>query len=179
MRSLYLDPLVRILEQQNGKNTQTEKRGVYAANKDTTLALLIDIKDNTTATLPVLQAQLKPLLDDGWLSFATTREFAPRPITIVASGNTPFDLVLGNPSPHDSIQRAIFFDAHLRDLIASPLVLSPYNSRNSYYASVPFDQAIGKSWVGKVSKDQVKTVEEQTKKAKEMGLKARYYSTKS
>lgn len=158
LRSLYLDPLTRLLEHQNGT--------IYITDPETPLVLLIDIKTDGAATWPPLMQQLEPLRDKGWLSNHNGTSPVTGPITVVGTGNTPFDMVLSNTA------RDVFFDAPLNHLSSSI-----YNTTNSYYASIALGAAIGRTWLGRLSAGQERTVDAQTQLAAQHGLKARYWDT--
>lgn len=167
LRSLYIDPLVRILEQQNKYHPAAATSvGVFDSSPSTSLILLIDMKSDGFATWPVLSAQLEPLREKGSLTIYNGSALVPGPITIVGTGNTPFDLVLNMTT------RDIFFDAPL-----ASLSFGVYNATNSYYASSSLAAAVGKTWFGRLSSRQLRTVEAQTRSARESGLKPRYWDT--
>lgn len=167
LRSLYIDPLARILEQQNKYHPAAATSvGVFDSSPSTSLILLIDMKSDGFATWSTLSAQLEPLREKGLLTIHNGSALVPGPITIVGTGDTPFDLVLNMTT------RDIFFDAPL-----ASLSLDVYNATNSYYASSSLGAAVGKTWFGRLSSRQLRTVEAQTRLAREFGLKARYWDT--
>ncbi|KAL9629456.1 MAG: hypothetical protein Q9164_006873 [Protoblastenia rupestris] len=167
LRSLYIDPLTRVLEQQNkGRPTAATATGVFDSSPSTSLILLIDMKSDGLAIWSVLSAQLEPLREKGLLTIHNGSALIPGPITVVGTGNTPFDLVLNMTT------RDIFFDAPL-----TSLSLSIYNATNSYYASSSLGAAVGKTWFGRLSSMQLRTVEAQTQSARDVGLKPRYWDT--
>ncbi|OAG02967.1 uncharacterized protein CC84DRAFT_1096648 [Paraphaeosphaeria sporulosa] len=194
--SMYVDPLMRIVDQQNTPNTPFEtvsksglKNGVFEMDPTQTVVLLVDFKNDGHALYPVVSSQLEPLRQKGYLSYYDGHTIVPGPITIVATGNAPFDLVTRN-----STHRDIFFDAPLAGL--SPLSsqttdhaskraggqgtvgttpLSTFDLTNSYYASVDFKKAVGWCWFGRVSATQRELIRAQIRAAKERGLKSRYW----
>ncbi|KAG7002382.1 hypothetical protein G7Y79_00027g060740 [Physcia stellaris] len=102
LRRLYVDPLVSILE---GQNPVTEfydgeaeggkrKMGVFDTDPDQTLVLLIDFKTEGHETWPSVVAALEPLRERGYLSHRNGSTVVEGPITVVATGNAPFELVL-------------------------------------------------------------------------------------
>lgn len=108
--SLYVNPLVEILERQN-PNTQFYNgthHGVFDEDPSQTLTLLIDLKTNGPETWPYVISQLKPLRERGWLTHFKDGKIVERPITVVGTGNTPFDLLTANETYRDT-----FFDAPL------------------------------------------------------------------
>ena len=98
------------------------------------------------------------------------------PIKVVGTGNTPFDLLSSNETYRD-----IFFDAPLDQLWGedAPADIEKYTSQNSDYASVSFDVAIGKLYMGVMTPAQVRTVRGQVQAAQSKGLRARYWDTPS
>jgi len=182
-RQLYLQPLVYILDEINKSNpkdalsTQTiqQATGIYDASPNTTLVLLLDFKNSASKTdiWTAVQEHLQPLREMSYLTYwnGTSKERVLGPITVVATGEAPFDLIndsKSNPS-HD-----VFFDAPLNQL--SSTVSSPYTMANSYYASVSLSKAVGKVWLGLTS-SQLRTVELQVKNAEDIGLLSRYWDT--
>ncbi|KAL8930570.1 MAG: hypothetical protein Q9208_000440 [Pyrenodesmia sp. 3 TL-2023] len=115
LASLYVDPLVRILENQNpatrfhpqGNSTH---HGVFDTDPEQSLTLLIDFKTSGTVLFPHIVSALEPLRSRGYLSHRNGSAIVSRPIIVVGTGNTPFNLVdsAGSNPHHD-----IFFDAPL------------------------------------------------------------------
>jgi hypothetical protein len=108
--SLYIDPLVKILKDQN---PQTEfyngtNHGVFDEDPDVSLTLLVDVKTSGAETWPWVLKQLEPLRSRGWLTYVENGEVHKRPITVVGTGNTPFDVLTQNTTYRDA-----FFDAPL------------------------------------------------------------------
>lgn len=142
LRSLYLEPLQRILEEQNVGTSS--RRGVYDLAPEQTLVLLVDFKSSGPDAFAEMDAQLELLRDLDFLTYwdGTTRIM--RPLTIVASGNSNFDSVLALNATH----RDIFWDAKLERLVAlddsfdneSPTY--KFNQSNSYFASTEFKNAM-------------------------------------
>lgn len=212
-RSMYVDPLIRILDHQNTVNSKfsssldSAKNGVYEVDPKQTLVLLVDFKNDGHDIYPVVSEQLAPFREKGYLSYFDGKNTVPGPITVVATGNAPFDLITANTTYRD-----IFFDAPLDRLYEEPsddpetshptasVELhrqkppvtkregqgtvgtdedSHFDSTNSYYASVNFKQSIGWVWFGHLSSQQVKLIRGQVQGAKKRGLKARYWGTPS
>ena len=188
LKSLYIDPLISILAHQNpspafpnvttATNSTTSSalvNGVFETNPVASLTLLIDVKSDGTTTLPVIFQQLEPLRSRGYLTYFNGSAVVPGIITVVGSGNTPFDLLTSNATYRD-----IFFDAPLDQLWGnenSPSNASLYTAENSYYASVDFEKVIGKPWHGILAPEQVDMIVGQTAAAAKKGLKARYWNT--
>jgi glycerophosphoryl diester phosphodiesterase len=171
LKSLYLDPLTNILENRNVTAADEEDKeiGIFETDPTTTTNLLIDFKSDGAATWPVLLRQLAPLREKNWLTYYDGETLHQGPLTIVGTGNTPFDLVQAN-----STDRYIFFDAPLLEISDEK-----YDKTNSYYASAPLKGAVGILWFNKLSSSQISTIEEQVKAAEEKGLKSRYWDTPS
>ena len=174
LRSLYLEPLLRILEQQNlGTPSETKPSGVITSSPSSTLlVLLIDMKTDGSSTWPVVLQQLEPLLQKGWLTIYTGTKLIIGPIIVVGTGTTPFPPVLepqavnstNDVTYNTTTNRFIFFDTPLDNLS------SVYNASNSYYASAPLGGAVGRTWFGQLGKRQLQTVSEQTHLAASNGL---------
>ncbi|CAK7210961.1 hypothetical protein SBRCBS47491_000956 [Sporothrix bragantina] len=174
LQSLYLDPLMDILERANpstnaSSGISTTPRGVFDMSPNQTLSLLIDVKTDGAATFRKVLEQVEPLRQRGWLSTFDNGKVQLGPITLVGSGNTPFHVVIEN-----STYRYAFFDAPLDQLEDSM-----YNSTNSYYSSVGLRQALGIVWFGWFRNSQIERMSEQLQQAHERGLKARYWSLPS
>lgn len=175
LKTLYVDPLVSILRHQNPNMSDShpinnsDVNGIFETSPASTLTLLIDIKSAGADTLSIVLQQLEPLRSRGWLTHFDGTKVVPGPVTVVGTGNTPFDLIVSNTTYRD-----IFFDAPLDQLGGET---SPYNTTNSYYASVSFSKAIGQLSHGRLSPQQVETVKRQVGAAAAKGLKARYWDT--
>ncbi|KAL2832656.1 hypothetical protein BJY01DRAFT_260218 [Aspergillus pseudoustus] len=194
LRSLYLDPLLDILEKHNTRSSslqpvQSDGRnlaGVFANNPSQTLVLLIDFKTGEHSTLRCLLEQLAPLRERGYLTRFNGVDVLHRPVTVVASGVAPFQDIIANSTITD-----IFLDAPLdklegvqscsrgeekecvRNLTSSIL----YNYTNSYYASTDFRETVGKLSRNSFSQEQLAYVRGQVAVAHEVGLKVRYWGT--
>lgn len=174
LRSLYLEPLQRILEAQNVE-TGT-RRGVFDLAPEQTLVLLVDFKSSGPEAFAEMDAQLESLRDLDFLTYWNGTARIMRPITIVASGNTNFDSVLALNATH----RDIFWDAKLERLVSlddsfdnrSPTY--KFNESNSYYASTEFRNAL---LYGSPSEND--TSPTQLEQAKVRGLLTRYWDAPS
>jgi hypothetical protein len=165
---MYIDPLVRILEERNpelrcGRPTRW---GVFAAHPDQTLILLVDLKSDALQTWPVVWKTLQPLRERNWLSIVRDGQVHLGPVTVVGTGNTNFELLVENSTYRDA-----FFDAPLDRLLGSP-----FNQTNSYYSSMSFTRSIGVVRSGELSADQVSMIRRQVKEAHSRGLKVRYWN---
>lgn len=210
LKSLYVDPLVRILDDMNTKPqygadiTSHQINGVFEEAPEQTLVLLIDFKMDGREQFPVVSSHLQALREKKYLTYFNGQKVIPGAITIVATGNAPFGLIIAN-----STYRDIFFDAPLDKLTDAPaaplssqgispeslitdsasttgqgntgidpsLGSSQFSSNNSYYASLNFKRSIGSLYRGRLSHAQLKTLRAQIKAAHDKGLKARYWNT--
>ncbi|RYP92032.1 hypothetical protein DL770_001887 [Monosporascus sp. CRB-9-2] len=181
-RSLYVNPLVELLDQMNPKTPFYDgtRRGVFDVDPEQSLTLLVDVKTNDATTWPLVLEQLEPLRSRGWLTYLEGGVVHERPVTVVGTGNAPFD-----PLTDKSAHRDTFFDAPLDSLWKDPEVpdmetVRPYdyyNRTNSFYASTSFKEAVGPVSHGALSEDQLRTIRGQIKGAHSRGLKARYWET--
>ena len=118
LNSLYINPLLEILSKQNPKSTMlpddtSQPHGVFDTDPEQTLILLIDFKTSGRALWPHVQLALQPLRDKSYLTRLNGTELTRSPITVVGTGNTPFDLVnLEETNPY----RDVFFDAPLSEM---------------------------------------------------------------
>ena len=108
--SLYIDPLVEILENQNPDTDfyNGTSHGVFDTDPGKSLTLLVDLKTGGAETWPWVLKQLQPLRERGWLSYVENNKLHTRQITVVGTGNTPFDVLMQNSTYRDA-----FFDAPL------------------------------------------------------------------
>lgn len=200
-RSLYVDPLVEMLDRMNPDTDfgTTKGHGVFDVDPDQTLVLLVDFKTSGRDLFPIVQEQLEPLREKGHLSHWNGQDFVSGAITVVGTGNTPFDMITENQSYRD-----IFFDAPLDEMYepASPASTeasspplsnkatrgqgksgtgsfdaSSFNYTNSYYASVSMFADIGLPWTGVITAHHLEIIRGQIRGAKRRGLKARYWET--
>lgn len=121
INSLYIDPLLDILSKQNSNRTLLPQQrsglnGVFDTTPEQSLILLIDFKTAADTLWPYVQSALEPLRIRKYLTYYNGTEIIPGPITVVGTGNTPFDLVSSNETNpyHD-----IFFDAPLSSMSES------------------------------------------------------------
>jgi len=104
---------VKILERQNPETEfyNGTSHGVFDTDSGQSVTLLVDLKTGGAETWPVVLKHLEPLRERGWLSFVENGEVHRRPITVVGTGNTPFDVLMGNSTYRDA-----FFDAPLDEM---------------------------------------------------------------
>ena len=203
-RSMYVDSLVVMLDHKNepGKFAKSSnvKNGVFDMEPAQTLVLLVDFKNDGHEIFPVLSQHLSALREKGYLTYFDGESVIEGAITVVATGNAPFDLITVN-----STYRDIFFDAPLDRLYEESTSSSPdfqstenpldtamnprggqgtvgtsatshFDSTNSYYASVNFGKSIGWLWFGHISSAQLNLIRRQIQGAHKRGLKARYWN---
>lgn len=169
LRLQYADPMRAILDHNNGG--KPGPNGLYKANPGQSVVLMIDFKTSDTRTLDAVVKALQPLRDGGYLSHVADGKFVEKQVTVVASGNSPFDRInSGDGVPG----RDVFYDAKVDNWD------SKYTDLNSYYASADFKRAVGNPGsAGSFSESQKRKVQEQVGRAHAAGLKVRYckYST--
>ncbi|KAF2273146.1 uncharacterized protein EI97DRAFT_425053 [Westerdykella ornata] len=188
-RSLYVDPLLTLLNQlvveESDKKLECSLRGLFEGDHCQSLVLLVDYKNHGPSIHPFVKEQLSPLREKSYLTYFNGTEVVRGPITVVATGNAPFDLLTAN-----STHRDIFFDAPLARLYEDPsenigqgvvgtTSTSHFDITNSYYASTNFRKAIGTPWRGRFSEKQIQLLRGQVRGAKRRGLKPRYWGVPS
>ena len=82
---------------------------------DQTLVLLVDFKTDGRELWAHVRQQLEPLRQKNYLSHWNGEKFISQAITVVGTGNTPFDLVVENKKYRD-----VFFDAPLDEMWERP-----------------------------------------------------------
>jgi len=190
LRSMYLEPLQRMIGAQNEytKIEDDDWTGIFNRAPKQTIVLLVDHKTAGIETFDELERQLQPLRDLGYLTFWNGTSRVMRPLTIVASGEAPFESVLNLSSIH----RDIFWDARLERLVSindnfdtEPPTYG-YNVSNTYYASTRWQNA--RLWPAYHSPAlnrtkptaQMKDLEaSHIEQAKVRGLVSRYWDTPS
>ncbi|KAF7538020.1 hypothetical protein G7Z17_g12716 [Cylindrodendrum hubeiense] len=199
LRSLYIDPLVQILDSMNSPYSEIDPDstrqafGVFARSPETPLILYIDVKDDPATTWPVVLEQLKPLRDRRYLSrhekmpsWTTNQSFWPGPITVVGTGNIGKrrDVNIGNDPERWHQHHDVFLDAPL-DLLNKPGLCRKNDSscmeiqENEFYtASVSLWSTLG-SVFGGFSQSQLKIMRAQIQAAKDLNLLSRYWELPS
>ncbi|KAL2829251.1 PLC-like phosphodiesterase [Aspergillus cavernicola] len=206
LQRMYIDPLMKVLRRQNPTThfhpTPDEPRnGVFDTDPSRSLILLIDFKTDGEEAFSYVQAQLSPLRESGYLTYYNGTGIVNGPVTVVGTGNAPFNRIAANTKYRD-----IFFDAPLDRLVdnvdridpsarleeradnagqglsgISDAVIDPdtFDQTNSYYASVSFKKAVGIPWAFHLTDRQVQTIRSQIRAAHRQGLKVRYWGTPS
>ena len=121
LQALYLNPLMDLLEKQNPRikyqpehdypihlNDSLPLNGVFDVDPNQTLVLLIDFKTSGPPLWSQLNKELSFLRGKGYLTYFNSTTVVRRPITVVGTGNAPFDLMTQNETYRD-----VFFDAPL------------------------------------------------------------------
>ncbi|KAF1837763.1 hypothetical protein BDW02DRAFT_96742 [Decorospora gaudefroyi] len=194
-RNMYIDPLVKMIDHKNAvtaipPSSSPVPKGVFSTSPSQTLVLLVDFKNDGRAIFPIVSQHLTALREKNYLTYFDGTSTIEGPITVVATGNAPFDLITAN-----STYRDIFFDAPLDQLSDSAsqktsddmakrggqgtvgtTPTSHFDATNSYYASVNFGRSIGWLWFGHISDAQLTKIRSQIRGAQARGLKARYWS---
>ncbi|KAK4504657.1 hypothetical protein PRZ48_002618 [Zasmidium cellare] len=193
-RNLYVNPILEMLAKMNPETEFTNAsntHGVFDTDPNQSLILLVDFKTSGAETYKYVHNQLSALREKDYLTYHDGTDLHQRPVTVVGTGNCPFDLITA------SKHRDIFFDAPLSQMGISTSKstrrnqhnsaqgssgtdsTSTFDSTNSYYASVSFTSSIGFVWRGQLSSKQLTTIRSQIKGAHERGLKVRYWDTPS
>lgn len=199
LNHMYLEPIRNILE---GRTGQPEVRGrIYKEQMPSqAFVLMLDFKSqgsDRSDTLKALQSALHPLMQADLLTYydQANRSLHERPLTIVASGDVPFDELA---SESDKLCHDVFFDAPLRWVWESKTGRPQYGREpgkgqgragtshlesaavfdytNSYLASMSYKSLYWPPLWG-LSKYQREEIKEQIDAAHEKGLKARYWGT--
>ena len=205
LESLYLEPLMQILDQKNSRPdflgadnfVSSSPVGVFETKPKQSLVLLIDFKNKPEEIWPQIHSSLKPFRDKNYLTYFS-RELegvVHGPLTVVLSGRrAPFHHILEN-----STYRDVFYDAPLGNLTSLPHPYSDaytntteqpdtdyalgqqpqhptiYSPLNSYYASTSFVHSIGYPFHSSLTQSQLNMIRSQIRLAHAAGLKVRYW----
>ncbi|PSN71912.1 hypothetical protein BS50DRAFT_597407 [Corynespora cassiicola Philippines] len=171
LNSLYLEPLINIFVNRNVSlaSEETNRIGVFDADPAVSVILLVDFKSDGQRTWPALLRHLQPLRKGDWITYYDGQKLRRGPLTVVGTGNTPFELVQQNDS-----DRFVFMDAPLGQLPAAE-----YNSSNSVYASMQFKKAVGGIAINGMTSSQEVTTRRQMREATAKGLISRYWDIPS
>lgn len=204
LKSMYLDPLQDILHHHNRVpdfigSVGSEVNGVFSADPKQSLVLLVEFKNDPDMIWRRLSADIAPFRESNYLTYFNGTTVVPGPLTIVASGNAPFNSVV-----QSSTYRDIFYDAPLElmsslptrqpssnsstyakapsrtdvdydNLSPSPRNPNVYSPANSYFASASFIKSIGYPWHSSLSQVQLDHIRKQIRGAHSRGLKVRYW----
>jgi len=168
--SLYVQPLVSIIEGQNPKTqftvNQTSINGVFDTSSGTPLQLLVDMKTDGPSTLPFVLTALQPLRERGYLTTCKSNGACVLgPVIVVGTGNTPLAGIQAL-SPRD-----VFFDAPLLALN------STFNPTISPLASTDYEVAVGWSGIGDINNTQLSAIQSLVADAHALGIRARFWDT--
>ncbi|PNS21124.1 Altered inheritance of mitochondria protein 6 [Sphaceloma murrayae] len=168
--SLYIDPLVSILEAQNPPSrfvTGVTDNGVFDAASSQTFYLWIDIKTDGATAWPAAVRALEPLRQRRWLTTVSGNGTVhPGPVTVIGTGNTPLAQVQG-VSPRD-----YFWDAPIPTLGTT---FSNITSSVSPVASTSFARAFGSVRTQGLNGTQLSLLRSQVATAKSKGIRTRYW----
>ncbi|KAF3396112.1 Ubp5-interacting protein [Penicillium rolfsii] len=178
LESLYINPILDILERQNPKSpfvTSPTKNGVWDTTPDQTLYFFIDVKTSGHETFQAVIEALKPLREKGYLTtLEGGKTLTNGPVTVIGTGNTPLDMVA------PIANRDYFFDAPLSRL--NDAKYAEVTGLVSPIASTNFEEAVGKITGDTdpiLNDDQLKALRVQIATAEKRGIGARYWNTPS
>ncbi|TEA14331.1 Altered inheritance of mitochondria protein 6-like protein [Colletotrichum sidae] len=191
LRSLYLDPLMKILDRRNAQRQTSGSnytaKGVFSSHDDAQVVLLLDVKTNAKETWQLVLQEIEAFREKHYLTSFNSSTMVQRgvksaPLTIVGTGN--LDLPTLEETSTENLRRTsksyrdyhdTFLDAPLEDLSSKYFSTgSGYNSVNSYYASASFEKTIGSVRFG-FSDDQRRKLRTQILSARSRQLQPRYW----
>ncbi len=119
-KNLYIDPLVNLLDRQNPitdfhPNRSVPPHGIFDTDPSRSITLLVDFKTPGLALWPHVLAQLDPLRSRNYLTYFNGASVVTGPVTVVCTGNCPFELLVSNVTYRD-----VFFDAPLEKMWEAP-----------------------------------------------------------
>ncbi|KAG6035553.1 hypothetical protein E4U41_006013 [Claviceps citrina] len=198
LQSLYLDPIKQILDQLNPANASGPDdvpHGVYQSSPESSLILLIDVKGNASEIWPLVDKQLQPLRERGYLSrlehnssstAASRPVFKRGPITVVGSGNLGTSNIPGTGCDALGRYSDSFLDAPLASLTdASNFGTLPSCQAESLLglplakfqtASAPFLHTVA-SFLNPLSSSQRGMIRASLQAAASKNLTSRYWAT--
>ncbi|KAF8609159.1 hypothetical protein BDV93DRAFT_432936 [Ceratobasidium sp. AG-I] len=178
--SLYVNPILSILKQQNPSTsfpgTNDTRNGVFDTTIDQTLYLFVDVKTDGASTWPLVIKQLEPLRSGDWLTYwdDATGALHKGAVTVVGTGNTPFARVQAYSTPH----RDAFYDAPVTAFANGSASTGPYNISSVVIASGSLASALGGPMSGSTFSDsQLASLTSQVQGAHAAGVKVRYWET--
>jgi len=168
--SLYIQPILSVLQRQNPNSTfltaGPTKNGVYDTDGPQTLYLFVDLKTPGATTWPYVVKALQPLRSAGYLTTFNGTGVTTGPVTVIGTGNTPLNQVQG-VSPRD-----YFFDANIPLLATTQ---SNITSDVSPIASVDFATQFGAVRNETFNATQQALLESQVATAHGKGIGVRYW----
>jgi len=185
-KSLYVEPLRKILDSQNpdtefthprkGKDGGEEpdepvggRNGIWDVDPGQTTHLFVDFKTPGHNTLPVVVAHLEALRTPvNYLTHFNGTHVVHGQVTVHLTGDAPFDSIIANSSYRD-----YFYDAPLRDLSSGR-----YAPGNTIIASGQFGRDVGSViWGRGMTEEQRRIVRAQIEEAHKRGIMVRYWDT--
>ncbi|KAI9729094.1 MAG: Altered inheritance of mitochondria protein 6 [Chrysothrix sp. TS-e1954] len=128
LTKLYVEPLTKMRlfpgEEKSHKqptralHSTRKPLGLFGRDPSQTFTLVISLDNPSSSAefaLAKLEEHLQPLHDAGRLTYHNETHLIPGPITIVASGNTPFNKIL-DCCHFGAAERYVFYDAPLLDI---------------------------------------------------------------
>ncbi|KKK21406.1 hypothetical protein AOCH_004750 [Aspergillus ochraceoroseus] len=175
LESLYINPILDVLERQNPKSrflTSPTNNGVFDTDTSQTLYFFIDVKTAGPETFEAVISALEPLRRQGYLTtLKNNKTLTEAPITVIGTGNTPYDMV-GPVADRD-----YFYDGPLSELSNSEY--ADLTSLISPIASTSFTSAVGDLALSGgdtvLSEQQLEVLRSQISVAKERGILSRYW----
>lgn len=172
--SLYIQPLLKLLGQQNPQDAftvnQTSPNGVFDTASGIPLQLLIDIKTDGVEALPFILQAFEPLRQAGYLTTFANGTLTESAVTVVGTGNSPLEQVKAL-SPRD-----YFFDAPLTQL-TDPSLNTTWDPTLAPLASTDYEAAVGWSGIGNISEGQLANITQFVGDAHARGIRARFWDT--
>ncbi|KDQ63633.1 hypothetical protein JAAARDRAFT_75927 [Jaapia argillacea MUCL 33604] len=172
--SLYVQPLLSILDGQNPRNAftvnQTTLNGVFDTSGSTPLQLLVDIKTDGPTTLPYVLKALDPLRTAGYLTTFANKMIKQSAIVVVGTGNSPLEDVKAL-EPRD-----YFFNAPLAQL-SDPSLDMTWDPTLSPLASTDYAATVGWSGIGTITEAQKGNITKLIGDAHTRGIRARFWDT--
>ena len=189
--SLYIDPLVTLLEKQNPSSPFVEANhkklvncwkyipchreeltrislppnsGVFDVSSGQTLYLWVDVKSGAAETWAAVKSALEPLRKKGYLTALSGGAVKPGAVTVIGTGNTPLDEVI------KETERDYFVDGPL-------LALKERNvtKEMSPIASCDLPAVVGEVGPDGFNATQIQKVRDVVKSAEERGIRTRFW----
>ncbi|KUJ22427.1 uncharacterized protein LY89DRAFT_680573 [Mollisia scopiformis] len=168
--SLYINPILSVLQRQNPANssfvTSKTYNGVFDTSGGQTLYLFVDVKTDGEETWPYVVKALEPLRSAGYLSSTNGSTFTSKPVTVIGTGNTPLNLVQPIAS------RDYFWDGPIPTLNST---FSNITSLVSPIASADFAAVFGNVIGTSLNDTQLALLRAQVKTAHDKGIMLRYW----
>jgi len=189
--SLYIDPLVALLEKQNPSSpfvkatyrklvtcwkyipchieelTRTSSQpisGVFDASAGQTLYLWVDVKTGANETWAAVKTALEPLREKGYLTTFSGGVMQRGAVTVIGTGNTPLDRVI------EEAERDYFVDGPLLALEERRIT-----KEMSPIASCDLPAVVGQVGPNGLSAAQMRSIRNVVKSANERGIKTRLW----